>query len=61
MEKVLSWKSHGKCANKIVMKIEKILEKSWNFFFTSYYESRVRRSDNSVSIELAVGGFRFLF
>ena len=54
MEKILSWKSHGKWAKIYkVMEIEKSLKKLWNFS-TAYHESRTRRSDNSISIDVAV-------
>ena len=43
--------SQGKWAKKIVMEIENILKKSWNFS-TAYHESRAKSSDNSVSIGL---------
>ena len=48
----MSWKSHGKWANKNkVMEIQKVMEKSWNFS-TTYRESRMRYSDNSISMGL---------
>ena len=47
-----SWKSHGKWAKKIKSwKFKKVMEKSW-IFSTAYRESRMRNSDNSISIGL---------
>ena len=43
-----SWKMGGK--NK-VMEIQKVMEKSWNFS-AAYRESRMRNSDNYMSIGL---------
>ena len=65
MEKILSWKSHGKLAKKIKSwKFKKVIEKSWNFS-TAYSETRMRNSDNSISIGycsvLAMADFQFMF
>ena len=61
----LVMESHGKWAKKIKSwKFKKVMEKSWNFS-TACRESRMRNSDNSISIGycsgLAMADFQFMF
>ena len=66
MEKYLVMESHEKWAKKIKSwKFKKVMEKSWNFSI-AYHKSRMRNSDNSISIGLLLcfgymAHFQFMF
>ena len=65
MEKNIVMESHGKWAKKIKSrKFKKVTEKSWNFS-TAYRESRMRNSDNSISMAncsvFAMADFQCMF